>query len=182
VLDEQQPNRLFAGTTDGLFVSTNRGDDWTRVTDLPAVNILRLRRGVSDPSVWLAVTEGRGAWLSTDDGANWQPTAPALAEANLYGCAVDPLNARNLAVAGWHVGVWVSTDGGQTWTDRATGLPSAHVHTVTYDPNEPGRLWTGCFEEGIVYSDDDGTTWQDGDLYGALTNDLGFLPLQAKSR
>lgn len=182
VLDAKKPKRLVAGTTSGLFVSTNRGDKWKQVTAVPAVNILRIRRGESDPKTWLVVTEGRGAWLSTDDGKTWQPTAPAVDEANLYACAVDPANGDHLAIGGWDVGVWVSTNGGKSWTQRAEGLPSPNVLTLTFDPHHEGRLWAASFEEGMVFSDDSGATWQDGGLYGSLTNDLGFLPLVPVSR
>jgi hypothetical protein len=177
LLDAGNPRRLLAGTTSGLFVTTNHGDSWQRVQALPEVNILRIRRGVDDPRTWLVVTEGRGAWLSTDDGQTWQTTAPAASEANLYACAVDPHNSDHLAIGGWGVGVWVSSDGGKSWTQRAKGLPSDNILTLTFDPNHAGRLWAASFEEGMVFSDDHGATWQDGGLDGSLTNDLGFLPL-----
>jgi len=182
VLDAENPTRLLAGTTSGLFVTENQGDSWERVEALPEVNILRIRRGESDPHTWLVVTEGGGAWLSQDDGKSWQHTAKATAEANLYASAVDPLNANHLAVGGWGIGVWVSTDAGETWTQRADGLPSPNVLTLAFDPHHTGRLWAASFEEGTVFSDDAGATWQDGGLDGALTNDLGFLPLKPVAR
>ncbi len=182
LLDQQQPNRLLAGTTSGLFITESWGDRWKRVTDVPDVNILRIRRGESDPGTWLVVTEGRGAFLSTDDGKTWNATAPAAAEANVYACAVDPHDAGRLAIGGWAIGVWVSTDGGASWTQRAEGLPSPNVLTLTFDPHQTGRLWAASFEEGVAFSDDSGATWQDGGLDGALTNDLGFLPLKPAAR
>jgi photosystem II stability/assembly factor-like uncharacterized protein len=179
VLDPHQPGRLLAGTAGGIYETRNHGDTWQRHADLPEVNVLRLRRGEAQPAVWLAGTEGRGVWLSSDDGASWQATAPALATANVYGVAVDPTDARRLAAGGWQTGVHLSTDGGVTWQARTEGLPSLNFLTLAYDPNVPGRLWASAFEEGTVYSDDDGLTWQDGGLYGALVNDFGFLPLPA---
>jgi len=180
-IDPQNPRRLFVGTAGGLFVSDNGADSWQRVTDVPAVHVLRLRHGVKQPKVWLAVTEGRGAWRSTDSGNSWHPTAPAVAAANVYACAVDPSNARNLAIGGWGTGVYTSSDGGKSWHHRPTGLPSQNVLTLTYDPSS-GHLWVGTFEEGTAWSDDAGTTWNGGGLEGSLTNDLGFLPLTPVDR
>jgi photosystem II stability/assembly factor-like uncharacterized protein len=182
VLDAANPARLLAGTAGGLFVTENRGDTWQQVKGVPSAHVLRLRRGIDQPDTWLAVTEGQGAWLSTDDGESWQLTAPDVASANLYACAVDPHDARHLAIGGWDIGVWTSTDGGQSWQNRAEGLPSPNVLTLTFDPHHPGRVWAASFEEGTVFSDDSGKTWQDGGLDGSLTNDLGFLPLVSVER
>jgi photosystem II stability/assembly factor-like uncharacterized protein len=178
VLDRENPDRLLVGTAGGLFLSINRAVTWTRIIDVPPTNILRLRRGVSGPETWLAVTEGHGAWLSIDDGESWQQTAPELANANLYGADVDPTNSENLAVSGWGVGVWISSDGGSTWTNRSDGMPSPNVFALAYDPDHRGRLFASTFEEGTVFSDDAGRSWNDGGLYGALVNDLGFVAIQ----
>lgn len=178
VMDDGNPDRLMAGTAGGLFETQDRGDHWRQVKAVPSVHVLRLRRGRAQPEVWLAVTEGQGAWLSTDNGASWNRTAPAVASANLYACAVDPLDADRLAVGGWAVGVWTSVDGGVTWQNRAGGLPSPNVLTLTYDPHHPGRIWAASFEEGVAFSDNAGVTWNGGGLDGSLTNDLGFLPLR----
>ncbi len=179
-LDPQDPSRLFLGNAAGLFVSTDGADSWQRVPAVPDRNILRVRHGAPGSGVWLVGTEGDGAWLSTDDGRTWTQTAPAIATANTYAVAVDPADARTLAVGGWDVGVWVSRDGGVTWSQLDRSLPSPNVLTLAFDPAKPGRLWTGTFEEGIVFTDlsaGPDPVWQDGGVDGALTNDLGFLPL-----
>ena len=181
-LDPKNPRRLLAGTAGGLFESTNRGNKWHRIKAVPAAHVLRLRHGNAKSGVWLAVTEGHSAWLSTNAGKSWQQAALDAGDANLYACAVDPTNADNLAIGGWEVGVFTSTDGGKSWQHRAAGLPSPNVLTLTYDPNDPGKLWAASFEEGTVWSKDAGATWQDGGLDGALTNDLGFLTLATDTR
>ena len=178
VLDPTEPDRILAGTAGGLFVSRDRAETWKRVVDVPPTHILRLRQGAADPNVWLAVTEGHGAWLSKDDGLSWRSTAQSLVHANLYGAAIDPTDSDHLAVAGWGVGVWVSPDGGKTWMDRSAGLPVVNVFSLTFDPTEPGRLWASTFEESTWYSDDSGKTWVDGGLDGALVNDSGFLDFE----
>jgi ligand-binding sensor domain-containing protein len=182
MIDPANPQRLLVGTAGGLFVSTDGADTWQRIESVPATHVLRLRHGEQQPQVWLAVTEGRGAWLSNDSGHAWAPTAPAVAEANLYAAAVDPTNAQNLAVGGWNTGVHTSIDGGKTWQHRPVGLPSENVLTLAYDPSHEGRLWVGTFEEGTAWTDDAGQTWHDGGLDGSLTNDLGFLPLVPVAR
>ncbi|MCF3651387.1 WD40/YVTN/BNR-like repeat-containing protein [Synoicihabitans lomoniglobus] len=179
-MDPLNPQRLFLGTSAGLHVTTNGAKSWKREKDIPAVNILRVRHGVSAPKVWLTGTEGRGAWLSTNGGKSWQPTAPAAEAANVYAVAVDPTDGQRLAIGGWDIGVLLSTDGGKTWQNRAAGLPSANVLTLVFDPTHSGRLWAGTFEEGAVFTEDNGATWHDGGIDGSLPNDMGFLLLSAR--
>ena len=178
LIDTRQPDRLLAGTAGGLYVSVDRAATWNQISAVPSANVLRLRRGSEGPDTWLAVTEGQGAWLSTDDAVTWMATAPELSGANLYAAAVDPLDSDHLAVGGWDVGVWISVDGGETWQDRSEGLPSPNILALAFDPEQPGRLWASSFEEGSTSSDDFGRTWKDGGLKGAYVIDTGFLTIE----
>ncbi|MEX0324890.1 MAG: WD40/YVTN/BNR-like repeat-containing protein [Puniceicoccaceae bacterium] len=177
VIDARDPSRLLLANTRGLFESTNQAATWARIDAVPEVAILRLRRGVSNPDVWIAATEGRGIYISHDDAVSWKPVAPELSQANVYGVAVDPHDSTNLAAGGWDTGVHVSIDGGTTW-QQAADLVSPHVTVVCFDANVPGRLWASTFEEGTYFSDDMGRTWTSADLDGAYVFDIGFLPVR----
>jgi ligand-binding sensor domain-containing protein len=175
VLDERDPDRLLLATTMGLFESTDRAENWSRVEAFPEVAILRLERSTINPDLWIAGTEGRGVWLSTDDGRTWRPTAPDLASANVYGVALDPADPARMAAGGWGTGVHVSTDGGSTWTRAPGELPSPNITAMIFDRWETGRLWVSTFEKGTFHSDDAGATWSDPTLVGAYVFDLGYL-------
>jgi photosystem II stability/assembly factor-like uncharacterized protein len=175
VADPHQRGRVILGTEDGLYLSTDAAQTWTRL-DSPAAVVLRLARSPADPRLLLAGTQGRGAWVSRDNGASWAAVDAASAKANLYGAALHPTDASTLAVAGWGVGVRVSTDGGATWTDRSAGLPVKNVLLLAFDPDAPHRLWASTFEEGSFHSADLGRTWQNGGLYGANGTDYIFVP------
>ena len=177
VIDARNPERLLLANTRGLFESTDRTATWVRNETVPDVAILRLRRGVSNPDVWIAGTEGRGIYISRDDAHTWQPAAPEIASANVYGVAVDPHDAAHLAAGGWEIGVHVSRDGGSTW-QAAAPLISPNVTVVCFDANIKGRLWASTFEEGTFYSDDMGRSWKSADLEGAYVFDIGFLPVR----
>ncbi len=176
VIDEGNPDRLLLPTTSGLFQSNDQAGSWERVPGTPEVAFLRLRRSLANPDLWIAGTEGQGVWISHDDGASWEVSAPALASANVYAVAADPDDPQLLAAGGWNTGVSISRDGGRTWSSHLEGLPSPNVTAMIFDRNVPQRLWVSTFEEGTVYSDDFGRSWQDGNLYGAYVLDLGFLP------
>ncbi|MCC6415588.1 MAG: hypothetical protein IT582_06740 [Opitutaceae bacterium] len=175
IADSRQPGRVLLGTEDGVYVSNDGAKTWAR-TDSPPATALRIVQSATDPTLVLAGTQGRGAWLSHDAGQSWTATDPGSATANLYTAAINPHDASRLAIGGWGVGVRVSTDGGATWTDRSAGLPVNNVFVVAFDPDGPDRLWVSTFEEGAFYSDDLGLTWQDGGLYGAYGFDFTFVP------
>ena len=176
VPDPLHIGRVLLGTEDGLYVSTDAAQTWARL-ESPATTILRLARSEADAQLLLAGTQGRGAWLSRDNGASWSAVDAGSASANLYAAALNPHDAAVMAVGGWGVGVRVSSDGGATWTDRSAGLPVKNVLVLAFDPDAPHRLWASTFEEGSFYSDDLGRTWQNGGLYGASGTDYIFVPV-----
>jgi len=66
---------LFAGTTEGVFLSTNSGANWTAVNNgLPNSNVRAL--AVSGTNLFAGINESLstnigGVYLSTNNGANW---------------------------------------------------------------------------------------------------------------
>jgi len=178
VADSQTPGRVLLGTEDGIYVSSNGAKTWSR-TDSPPATALRMVQSAVDPKLFLAGTQGRGAWISRDAGATWTAADQATSTANLYAVSLDTHDVKRMAIGGWAAGVRVSTDGGVTWTDRSAGLPVNNVFVVAFDPGEPGRLWASTFEEGCFYSDDLGQTWQAGGLYGSYASDFVFVPAKS---
>jgi len=186
IIDHLNPNRLILATTAGLFESNDQAQSWTEITTPSQHAILGLDHNQSDPDLWIAGTEGSGVILSKDNGKTWQSTAPALAEANIYGIATNHTNSQAMAAGGWGTGIWVSHDGGATWTDRSAGLPSTNISKTTFDQVKDDRLWVSTFEEGTFYSDDLGKTWHTddiikpgavGSILGAYVIDLGFVSI-----
>lgn len=175
IVDRQQPDRVIIGMEEGLYASTDAAASWTRL-DFPAVPVARLQQSPAEPELLLAVTTGRGAWVSRDRGVSWTAVDAATATANLYGATLSPHDAALMATGGWETGVRVSADGGRTWADRSAGLPNRRIFVLAFDPVEKNRLWASTFEEGTCYSDDHGRTWHDGGLSGAYGADFIFAP------
>ncbi len=187
IVDHLNPKRILLATTAGLFISEDSAETWTQNPTAPEIAILRLDRNKTNPSLWIAGTEGKGVIISSDDGQTWRSTAPELSEANVYGVGTDSSNSQVLAAGGWGTGIWVSADGGTSWTYRGDGLPSQNITATTFDQSHSGRLWASTFEEGTFYSDDLGKSWHSDDLIvpggrgsilGAYVNDLGVIPVK----
>lgn len=67
--DPGQPQRVYAATSDGLFLSVDGGEQWTKVVS-PAATIAAL---VATPSGALYAATGDGAlYRSTDQGRTWE--------------------------------------------------------------------------------------------------------------
>ncbi|HET6569066.1 MAG TPA: hypothetical protein VFG50_13960 [Rhodothermales bacterium] len=173
-IDRTRAGRLFAGTWDGLFLSEDGGASWAAVSPFDGP-VLDVEQSPNAPGVWLAGAQGNGVFRSGDGGRTWQRVGGSLSDKVVYSVAMDPLNARNMAAAGWGTGVYVSTDGGETWARRGSRLPVQNVYEVLFDAVRPGRLWAATVEQGIFRSDDLGRTWQPAGMDGTLVFDMTFI-------
>lgn len=118
---------LLAGTTEGLWVSEDRGGTWNRTTSgdlvVNAVTVLR------DGTILLG-TEGAGILRSSDRGRTWVAGNRGFSERFVFKVAFDPEGGR-VVVAVWDAhrygGVFVSPRVGGPWTRMAEGLDGRQV-------------------------------------------------------
>lgn len=169
-IDPTYRQRLYAGTSGGIFASADGGITWTFAQPSTASD-LRFPSLSVDPttgSVYAAAligvnlfSLGGGVYRSLDFGVTWDlVTDPA-------GCtavAVDPLQpARVYAVSG--LGVERSGDAGATWAAADSGIDQVQVVSAAADAHTPGTLYAALqgFELlnlGLVRSRDGGASWQ----------------------
>jgi RHS repeat-associated protein len=153
VADPVVPNRLFAGTEMGLFVSHDRGAHWGRPTGtLPG-------RAVSDltfaGNALLAVTD-LGLYRSADGGASWQTPTVDLPLAHINVLLVG--SPASTVYAGTALGPYKSDNGGDTWTPWGTDLADADVHALAIDPADASHVVAGT-TTGLFVSMNGGNTW-----------------------
>jgi photosystem II stability/assembly factor-like uncharacterized protein len=111
-----------------------------------------------------------GVYLSTDEGAHWNPARSGLAE-GFVRCFVS--NGSDL-FAGTDGGVYRTTNAGGLWTAINNGLPSGTVYALLYfNP----ILMAGT-DFGIYNSTDDGVTWESAS--GGLPDWNEVFDLKAK--
>jgi photosystem II stability/assembly factor-like uncharacterized protein len=129
---QENDGAIWAGATDGLWVSRDYGATWSRVDGFPQATVVRLGRLtvpqprmsrkppfdvtpysplVYAPRQWLWVgTETAGLWLSQDSGATWHFAGLAGAEAGtgrtVYNLFFDPGQLQRL-VAATDLGIFV---------------------------------------------------------------------------
>lgn len=171
VIDFADDGTVYAGTMDGVWVSTDGGVSWVALNLRIGLNdqVLALEVDHANPSVvWVGIGSGLGTqqnnvMRTTDGGLTWVNRTPPLPGA-LSGQAValDP-DDSGTAVVGFDGGMlWVTTDGGATWTDRSAGLTNGPVMDLAYDGTRllvgGGQLFGSQFL-GLFQSTDLGQTW-----------------------
>jgi hypothetical protein len=176
----QLGDRVFAGTGNGLFVSTDAGRTW-RESGLQGCEVWQIRDAGN--GALYAGTAPTGLWRSTDEGASWEEIEALAEMAEQGGWCIPldppiPASARALVVDGdrlW-VGVEVggiarSVDGGASWTVVLPG-DNPDLHMMFPHPAQPDTLFASTGygrldgvaqmvegNAGVFRSDDAGESW-----------------------
>lgn len=144
--------RWFAGTDQGLFVSTDRGETWKAVSltraKLPAESVV----ASADGRVLWVVSSG-GMLYSADSGAKW-----TWKDLPIQSSGVIDLQSGggNILLASSERGLYISRDAGNTWSLAGHGLPASPPQSVAV----AGKLWIASMRSGGLYiSADLGATW-----------------------
>lgn len=159
---------VFVCTRAGLVRLRREGRRWTAESALEGVGAQCV---AADGARVLVGTRGRGAFLSVDAGATWEPVGPP--ERDVFSVAIS--RADGALYAGTEPSrLFVARDG-RTWAELEAlqDIPSRdrwsfpprpwthHVRWIAPDPHRAERLLVGIELGGLMYSDDGGATFSD---------------------
>jgi ligand-binding sensor domain-containing protein len=149
-------SNLFAGTADGVFLSTD-GYTWTEVNSgLKSLFIRGL--GVAGTNLFAGTDDG-GVFLSTNNGADWNAANAGL-RASYVGALIAGSSGTSDLFAGTPgYGAFRSTDNGAHWTAVDSGLADKVVRAFALSGN---NLFAGT-EGGIFVSSNNGLSWMVAD-------------------
>lgn len=167
------PNTIYAGSASGgIWRSTNLGDSWTPLSDTQcSLSVTSIVVDSINPGILYAATGepntanlGCGLLRSTDGGASWTNTGPAMLQGGWVGRVALDRSTRG-AVAGAILlmastsGILRSADGGTTWTTVRSGM---HVDVIQHPAN--ANIWyastlSSASGRDVLRSTDRGLTW-----------------------
>lgn len=116
IIDPADPDVVYAGTTQGVFKTLNKGELWSRLAvDLGELYVSSL---VLEPGngQHLYMGTSKGIFQSRDGGQTWKATNEGLENLNIRAIAMDPHDSRVLYVGTNGSGLFRSQDGGESWT------------------------------------------------------------------
>ena len=153
---------IAAGTPEGVFLTGDGGDTWTRLGSPKAGGprpVVSLAFDPDDRKTMYAGTPHL-AWKTSDGGATWRRLARGMEEdSDIFSINVDP-KQHNRVLAGACSGLYRSFDGGGTWSNlrKADGEPP-RTYAVVRVPGTTGLVFAGT-NGGLMRSANGGLTWQ----------------------
>ena len=145
-----------------LWKSTDSGNTWTPLDDLPFAFIQTILAEPAEPDTLYATTSDAGAVKTTDGGATWSKINNGIPVTNLQALAIDPLHSQTLYVAtnpSIAPGViYKSVNGGSNWT-VADSSASAGVLQLAVNAKSPNIVYAVWNNQTTRKSMDGGATW-----------------------
>jgi len=149
------PNKIFAGTYDGVYLSTNSGASWA-ARNAGIENIAINALSIDANGHLFAASAGDGIFYSTDEGLSWDPRNSGLGSLNISSVKITPNG--DIYAGSRDQGIYRSTDQGLSWMPANGDLPDLRIRTIAISANS--ELYSGTETAGIFKSTDAGNTWE----------------------
>jgi ligand-binding sensor domain-containing protein len=157
---------LFAGTSSGVFLSSNKGDSWTAM-NAGLTNTYVNALVVSGSNLFAATLDG--VFVCTLPGANWTAVSRGLSNKNVF---VLTSNGSDL-YAGTDDGIFQSTNNGAYWSATNNGLTNTDVNCLVVNGS---NIFLGTFSNSAFFSTNNAAGWNQvhSSLTSAFVNALGI--------
>jgi photosystem II stability/assembly factor-like uncharacterized protein len=156
------PSRFVAGTTQGVYISTDSGGNWSRISDPANLEMLVITAVAIDPKDPNVIYAGTAhlPWKTTDGGKTWESIHSGMIDdSDVFSIYIDPRSPQQVFASACS-GVYQSPNGGALWR-KMMGIPNTHrrTHVIRQDPEQPNTIYAGT-TLGLFKSIDRGATWQ----------------------
>ena len=195
-IDPSAPNTVWVGTGeswtrnsvsvgDGVYKSTDAGENWARVGLENSERIARIVVHPKDGSTVLVCALGhlfdddreRGVYRTRDAGKTWDQVLYVAPDTGCADLAIDPQDPAVLYASMWQVrrrpdffasggprsGFFKSIDGGTTWQPMRKGLPDTEMGRIAMAiaPSKPSIVYATveAKKTALYRSEDRGESW-----------------------
>jgi photosystem II stability/assembly factor-like uncharacterized protein len=195
-IDQKDPNVVYVATGesnmrnsvsygDGLFKSTDGGDNWDRIGLDSTEHISKILINPQDSKIIYVAVPGslwsdgksRGLYKSVDAGATWQKILYTNEKTGCADVVMNPQNPDELLATMWQFrrtpysfssggpgsAMYKSKDGGKTWTKISKGLPEGELGrmALALSPSNPQHILAivEAKETKLFVSNDGGESW-----------------------
>jgi len=166
-MDPTRPSILYAGTSGGVYKSTDQAGHWEQVNNglVPpdmvktsrALNVSAIVVDPYQPDIVYAATLS-GLYKTTNAAKSWKRVGEALADQMIISMILNPARKDVIYIVG-RGGVHRSEDGGTTWTALNRGLATTNVRAIAQSPSDAKMFYLGTNGSGLYRSVDAGETW-----------------------
>jgi len=164
---------LFAGTQDGVYLSTNYGEEWIPAkVGLPPDGTISLAVSGSNLFAGMIGIPYGGVYRSTNNGTTWTAVNIGLSDLSTNCFAIDGTKL----FAGTAIGVYLSTNAGAWWTHVSDGSSIGEVYALEINGS---NLFAGTERSGVFLSTNDGNSWTEINegLYGQTPRNISSLAI-----
>lgn len=145
--------QIFAGTSNGVYWSTDGGIRWEKRSS-GLGNAIVISFSVSSDNKIFAGTQGNGIFTSTDNGENWEQNNFAIGK--ILTLAHNRFDHVFVGTAG--LGAFISETNGATWTVPISGLTMDTVQSFVF--NSTGEGFVAGRGSPVLESRDNGFNWK----------------------
>lgn len=190
---------FYAATGNGLYISTNNAQSWTKKSSgLPVDNVRWVTLHPTNKNVLWVACGTSGIYKSTNNGNSWSASNSGISfsnNANFLTVEVDPNNGSVLYTSGrTSHKTYKTTNGGSSWTDISNNFGSSanspyyDFNMFSFDPNNSSRVFGGTglaiwrtTNAGSSWADKSATSagsgrWVGNGYQGHLTDGVVFNP------
>ncbi len=177
VVDPQNSSILYAGTSNGIYKSTDGGISWC-FSGLSKIDVEALAIDPKSTMIY-AGTYFRGVYRSFDGGKSWNPSG--MFNLAVYALAINTKDNK-IIYAGTGTGIYKSIDRGENWRESKMGMDDKTVVEIALDSKNPEVVYARTeISEAIYKSVNGGASWSKININVVEGADVRAFAIDAKN-
>jgi photosystem II stability/assembly factor-like uncharacterized protein len=156
--------RVWSATEQGLFVSSDNGENWTHTFNYGKVYTIAVHP--QNPLRIYIGARWNGNFRSDDAGQSWQQINKGVYTdgqniAAAYTFLFLPGNSSHILMSTDYNNLYESIDGGDAWQQAALASSEASVQKLSISALQNTQIWAATTVGGVFVTRDQGKSWQE---------------------